>query len=481
MKRMIVAVLLVVVMTSVAAADGKKVPITTNSDTARQYFLKGRDFSEKLRAFEALEQFRKAVQEDPQFAMAYLYLGFSEQTPQGFFDNLNKAMALVDKVSPGEGLWIMGVEAGAGGHPQKQQEYYLKLVAAFPQDERAHNLLGNNYFGLQMYQLAIKEYRKCVEINPQFSQPYNQLGYSYKFLEQFSEAEKAFTRYVQLIPTDPNPYDSYAELLMKMGRYDESIDNYNKALKQDPHFVASHLGIATDYTLKKDYDKAHKQLQALYDSARNDGERRASLFASSVSYVQEGNYDRAIEEQQKMYAIAEKLNDASAMAGDLNTIGTILLEAGRADEAKKEFAKADVIISKSNLTPEVKANTLRLALFNQATAALGNGDLATAKIQLHQFAKEVQHAKNQFQVWLAHELAARIALNERDYDKAIQELLQANLQNPQNVHRLAMAYEGKGDRAKAQELYKRVAQFNALNSMNYAFIRTAAQKKVSGS
>ena len=64
---------------------------------------------------------------------------------------------------------------------------------------------------------------KATAINPSFSTPYNQLGYAYRFLEKFPEAEDAFKKYTQLIPDDPNPYDSYAELLMKMGRFDESI------------------------------------------------------------------------------------------------------------------------------------------------------------------------------------------------------------------------------------------------------------------
>ena len=62
-----------------------------------------------------------------------------------------------------------------------------------------------------------------------------------------------------------------------------------------------------------------------------------------------------------------------------------------------------------------------------------------------------------------------IALAEKDYDKAISELGQASQQNPQNLFRLAQAYEGKGDAAKA-------AAFNSLPQMNYAFIRTKAKK-----
>ena len=55
-----------------------------------------------------------------------------------------------------------------------------------------------------------------------------------------------FKKYVELIPADPNPYDSYAELLLKMGRFDESVANYQKALAIDSNFSSSRIGIATN-------------------------------------------------------------------------------------------------------------------------------------------------------------------------------------------------------------------------------------------
>jgi tetratricopeptide (TPR) repeat protein len=69
-----------------------------------------------------------------------------------------------------------------------------------------------------------------------------------------------------------------------------------------------------------------------------------------------------------------------------------------------------------------------------------------------------------------------IALSEKDYDKAIAELNQANQQNPQNLYRLSQAYQGKGDSAKAKEFGAKAAAFNSLPQLNYAFVRTKAQK-----
>jgi tetratricopeptide (TPR) repeat protein len=408
--------------------------------------------------------------------MGYLLLSFAQPSNKGFFENLDKAVALVDNASDGEQLWILGVEAGTNAFAMKQRELYQKLVELYPNDERAHNLLGTNYFGQQEYEPAIAAYKRATEIAPNFSPPYNQLGYAHRFLANYAEAEKAFQKYIELIPDDPNPYDSYAELLMKMGRYDESIENYKKALEFNANFVASHIGIASDLNFKGKHEEARKQLQKLYDIARNDGERRAAHFAMTVSYVDQGDMKKALEEQDEQYALAEKINDASAMSGDLVTMGDILRQSGKYDQAQAKYQKAVEVMEASNLSEEVKDQTRRGFLFNSSRVALGKKDFAAAKAKAEEYRKQVEVIGNPFQIRLAHQLLGMIALEEKDYDTALQELGQANQQNPYNFYRMARAYQGKGDQEKAKEFFLKAANFNALNSLPQAYIRSKAQK-----
>src|SRR5262245_10276395 len=85
-----------------AAAPAKEVSITTSSDEARALYVKGRDLAEKLRATDAHAEFTKAIAKDPSFALGYLGLATSSGTTKEFFDALDHAVALADKVSAGE-------------------------------------------------------------------------------------------------------------------------------------------------------------------------------------------------------------------------------------------------------------------------------------------------------------------------------------------------------------------------------------------
>jgi tetratricopeptide (TPR) repeat protein len=455
-----------------------KLPVTTASEEAKKEFMQGRDLAERLLIQDSIQHFDKAISLDPSFASAELGRANSSPTAKEFFDHLKKAVSLSDKASEGEKLLILATEAGANANVTKQKEYLDKLVAAYPNDERAHFTLGGYYFGQQDYPKAIEHYKKATELNPNYSTAFNILGYAYRQNVDYANAESAFKKYIELIPNDPNPYDSYGELLLKMGRFDESVAQYRKALSIKSDFVNSHFAIAAALLYQGKPDEATAELQKMTDKARSDGERRTALFGQTVVDVDNGKFDKALEDVDRQYALGEKINDVAAMTGDLQTKGTILLEMGKYDEAKELFERILKMTESSSLSQEIKDNTKRFHHFNLATVALGKKDNATAKTEAEEFRKGAEASKNPAQVRQSHQLAGTIALAEKDYDKAIAELQQAGQQNPQTFYRLCLAYQGKGDAAKAKESCTKAAEFNSLPALNYAFIRTKAQKMV---
>ena len=457
-----------------ASAEEGKIPITTSSDEALQHYLAARELQDNLQIQESLGLLQRAVTEDPNFALAHMALALAEPTVQGFFERFAKATALVDKVSDGERLWILGFQAGVNADPMRQRDYYQQLVAAFPRDERAYNLLGNHYFGLQEYVAASTLFEKAIAINPEYPQPYNQLGYAHRFLGNYKEAENAFKRYIELIPDDPNPYDSYAELLLKMGRFEEAIESYRKALETNALFVASHTGIATCLNLLDHHEDARQQLKLLRSSARNEADTRAATFAEIVSYVDEGSFDKALDTVKKRYEDARKSKDTPAMAADLVLLGNILLELNNPDEALAKFQESVQIMQESGLSDETIANAELGHFYNAARVAVQQGEIETAKRNAADYRSRAETRGNPFQLRLAHEIAGIIALEEEEFDTAISELQQANQQNPYNLYRISLAYRGKHDPENSKLWCENAANFNGINNLNYAFIRRHA-------
>ena len=466
---------------SAASANTGKVPVTTKSEDARKEFLRGRDLADKLLAQDSVQHFDKAIALDPDFASAELARANAAATAHEFFDHLKKAVSLADKTSDAEKSLILATEAGVNGDTVKQKEYLDKLVAAYPDDERVRFTLGAYDFGQQDFAAAIDHLKKgAEEIAPNYSPTYNMLGYSYRQAGDYANAEQAFKKYTVLIPNDPNPYDSYGELLLKMGRFDDSITQYRKALSIDPNFVASHFGISADLMYQGKPQEAAEELQKITDTARSDGDRRLALFGLAVVAADNGKLEQALQAMDKEYAVAEKTNDQAAMAADLQAKGNILIQMQKYDAARQGFEHSLKLIQDSSLSQAIKDNAQLVQHYNLGAIAVGKKDYKTAKAEAAQFGAGAEASKNPVLVRQSHELAGMIALAEKDYALAITELLQANRQNPQDLYRLAQAYEGKGDKDKARGFYAQAAGFNSLPQLNCAFVRVKAQKMAGG-
>ena len=165
-----------------------------------------------------------------------------------------------------------------------------------------------------------------------------------------------------------------------------------------------------------------------------------------------------------------------AMSADVVAIGDVLLEAGKLDDARKRYLQALELVQQSDLSQEVKENSKLVHQYNLGRVAARSEDLTGAKQYAWAYMKGVTAKKNDAQTRQAHELVGTIALAEKNFDQAIAELSQGNQQDAYTLYRLALAYQGKGDEAKAGELFQKAANQNSLPALNYSFVRAKAKR-----
>ncbi|HSO24772.1 MAG TPA: tetratricopeptide repeat protein, partial [Chondromyces sp.] len=330
-----------------------KIPITTASAEARSAYLEGRELEDSLRLTDAHDHFVLATGLDPEFALAWMAVANSAPSAVEFFAAMRRAVAAAPGASDGEQMLIAAFEAAVNGEPAVQRAELEKLVAAYPDDERAHNALANFLLGQQRYGEAAEAYRTAIALDPGYPTPYNQLGYALRFLGDSAGAEEAFKSYIELVPDQPNPYDSYAELLMKVGRFEDSITSYEKALEIDPTFVPSYIGIANNLVFLGRPAEALQALDRLGAVARNDAERRQRLTWIAAVCIHEGDLEGALDAIGERFELAEAAGDRVAMGFDLNAMGDILRHAGRLDEAEARYRESVEMITSSEATDDV--------------------------------------------------------------------------------------------------------------------------------
>jgi len=255
--------------------------------------------------------------------------------------------------------------------------------------------------------------------------------------------------------------------LLKEGKFDESIKNYEKAMSLNPQFYYSRNSIGYNHVFMGKYEDARKQFQSYYDKAPDDGARQQALFSMMSSYICEGKLDLAMEQEKKVLAMAEKNKDVLAIQGAWNIMGDLLLEMDKADDAAASYKKAVETVTASNLSKDLKDNAQLGYLTTAVQVAVKKNDAVTAKMKLDEYRKAAEAAGVPMQT--SHQLAGYIAFLEKDYDKAIAELSQGNPRNPRVLFALSEAYA-----AKAEELEMKVANFNEIN-YNYMFVRNKAK------
>jgi len=183
---------------SLASVQKFDVPIeaTTPSLEALKTFSMGVTTQEKRGDSEAVPFLRRAIELDPNFAMAYARLAVAYGNlgqPSLAAENLKKAYALRDRVSEREKFHITAdYYAFATGELEKEAQTYLLWMQSYPRDYIPHANLGDNSKTLGQYDKAVAETQEALRLEPNNLIEHTNLGLDLLALNRVSEAKVAF-------------------------------------------------------------------------------------------------------------------------------------------------------------------------------------------------------------------------------------------------------------------------------------------------
>jgi tetratricopeptide (TPR) repeat protein len=146
---------------------------------------------------ESIPLVQRAIEIDPQFALAYAFLG-REYAQLGESDlaaeNNRKAYELRDRTSELERFFITATyHMQVTGNMEKAQENFELWAQTYPRDQYPHGLLsGGIYPALGKYERAVEQARRVIEINPDGPFGYGNLAVNLMFLDRLDEAETVY-------------------------------------------------------------------------------------------------------------------------------------------------------------------------------------------------------------------------------------------------------------------------------------------------
>jgi serine/threonine protein kinase/tetratricopeptide (TPR) repeat protein len=289
--------------------------VTTNSMEAYRYYMEGRENRRKYYMEKAWIAFEKAVELDPDFAMAYYYLalvyGYRGVNIAARDTALKRAKALSHKATEKERI---SIEAVYARDIEKDSEKYFRTIRKraekFPKEKENFYSLGAVYWGRGDLDKAKKEFNKALELDPNYGEPHNYLGGIYELMGDFTKAIEHFRKYVELNPGEANPVDSLAAGYFWMGNLDEAIATYKDALEIKPDFYWPMFGIGYIYALKEEYAEAMKWFDKFIAAAPPGLQRGIYLWKGFCRY-----WTGSLEDCNFYFREAEKVSELGNVWG----------------------------------------------------------------------------------------------------------------------------------------------------------------------
>jgi DNA-binding winged helix-turn-helix (wHTH) protein/tetratricopeptide (TPR) repeat protein len=138
--------------------------------------------------------FQRAVDLDPNFAMAYAWMSFTGLREEGWVaENGRKAYDLREKVSERERFLIEGnYYATVTGEREKAAQTFELWQQTYPRDDAPYIWLGGIFGNRGNWEKALEEYREALRLDPGNVNNYRNLSRAYRSLDRLDEAEAAY-------------------------------------------------------------------------------------------------------------------------------------------------------------------------------------------------------------------------------------------------------------------------------------------------
>ena len=190
---------------------------TIDGELAQKMFRRGNTYSNLQRYKEAIEEYRKAISADPNFANAIRNLAniyyFLER-----FDEAKPLLARYIELEQQVTAPLIAAVSTLGELERQNQNYDSSIqyderaIALDPANDSQVHIMANTYNNSNRADLAIRIYRAGIEATPDNAFFDRSLG---RILEQEGQVEEALEAYRSAANKDPES-DFYADLVLNL-------------------------------------------------------------------------------------------------------------------------------------------------------------------------------------------------------------------------------------------------------------------------
>ena len=167
----------------------------------------------------------------------------------------------------------------AGNQTSKALEQFLKALEIYPDDPILHYDLALTYDMKGDLDKTEYHLKKSVKLKPDYSNAYNYLGFVYFRLGRVNEAIEAYNKALDNL-LYLNPQDAHLNLgvaYLSLKQYQKAKVHLEEAIRLVPDFAAAYHSLGKTYEGLRQYDKARTSYEKAVEFNPNYSEAYLSL------------------------------------------------------------------------------------------------------------------------------------------------------------------------------------------------------------
>ena len=348
---------------------------TTSSLDALKAFAMGNEERSKGNARESLAFYKRAVELDPNFAMAYARIGVhyvNQDQLEAAKEYVQKAYDLRDRVSERERLYITEkYYSYITGELDKATDTLNTWARLYPNDFIPHNNLSLNYKILGNNEEGLKEGLEAVRLSPNNTSARDNVMASFISLGRIDEAEQA-TREIEKINADAMSVHFSRYVFAFMRRDQAGMDReieWSKGKAEEAAFIGMRAADAAYFgKLKQAEGLAIRATEMLKAQQRQENGAKELLNLASYQAIS-GKCPDALANTKAALALyrgRDSLSGAAMIYGACNDVN----QAEQLINSLRSTYPTDTIIQ-SLMTPMIQAEIeLKRGNFAEATRLL---------------------------------------------------------------------------------------------------------------
>jgi predicted Zn-dependent protease len=238
-----------------------------------------------------------AAAKDPQFALAYAVWSYAARRSTPNQEAAQKAELLAANAPTEERMLVKFLTAVQKADMLPAITAMNDLLARFPKDRHAFFLTSEWLFYQQDFDRSVPMLEQLIKLDPNFAPAYNMLGYA-KVETGTPDPIKAIAylkRYAELEPGQPNPQDSLGEVSRYGWDDQSSLIHYANALKLDPKYVYSQIGLGDTFAMMGDFARARAEYAKALALSTNNSDRLHIEYQKALLNFREGKFNDGLQ------------------------------------------------------------------------------------------------------------------------------------------------------------------------------------------